>query len=244
MKCSNARKITYLSEYPEVVSQDMLEAKRHTKECRECSAFLDAEKSFGPMLRSAIKKDSPPEELKNKILSAGEQKKRYLKRPYQILAVAASILIISVVGYLYSTHTKAPTILNKIVNDHVKFLPVPQMHIGSSNSDEVTAWFRSKVNFAVIPPSLNARLKGGRLCILDKRHFALLFYEYNGSPVSVFITDEAIPDDLKSKKEVMLKDKRAYVLNKSGYIILLWADRGLMYSIVSELDAEKTKNIF
>lgn len=244
MNCNNARKTIYLSEYPEVVDQNILEAKRHIKKCRECREFVEGEKSFGSLLRSAVKKEPVPDELREKILNAGKTQKMRIKSTYRMLAVAASILILTIAGYMYSTHTKSDSILEKIVNDHIKFLPVPQTHIKSSDPREVTEWFRGKVNFSVIPPSISAVIKGGRLCLLDKKHFALLFYEYNGSPVSVFVTDGNIPDDLKTKKEVMLKDNKAYVLHRSGYTILLWEDKGLMYSLVSELDAEQIQKIF
>ncbi len=62
MNCNNARKTTYLSEYPEVVDQDVLEAKRHIKECRECRKFIEGEKSFGSLLRNTVKKETAPAE--------------------------------------------------------------------------------------------------------------------------------------------------------------------------------------
>lgn len=244
MNCNNARKTTYISEYPEVVSEYIIEAKRHIKECRECREFIDGEKSFGSLLRNAVKKEPVPEELKERILNAGKTKKTSFKQTYRMLAAAILILILTIGGYMYSIHIKSDSILEKILNDHIKFLPVPQAHITSSNPDEVAEWFRGKVNFPVMPPSISAAIKGGRLCLLGKKHFALLFYEYNGSPVSVFITDGNIPGDLKTKKEVMLKDNKAYALYKSGYTILLWEDRGLMYSLVSELDVEHIQKIF
>ena len=227
MKCKNSRKINYLSEYPQIATGDMLEAKRHVNECSACGEFIGGEKSFGALLRNAVKREPLPEELRSKILNSGKTIKTHVSPRYRIFAVAASILIIAIAGYMYSTYTKSHPILEKIVNDHVKFLPVPQAHVKSSNPHEVTEWFRGKVNFPVLPPSISATLKGGRLCLLDRKHFALLFYEHSSSPVSVFITDGTIPDDLKTKKEVMLQDKKAYVLHRSGYTILLWEDRGL-----------------
>lgn len=246
MKCSDARKTSYLSERPAIVSQDMLEAKRHIKECSDCKEFLNGEKAFGALLRSSVKKDTAPEGLRRKILSAGKPKKISAKQTYRMLAVAASILIMIIAGYIYidKTHTQSISILEKIVNDHAKFLLVPQAHISSSAPDEVTGWFRGKVDFPVLPPAISATLKGGRLCLLDRRHFALLFYEYNGLPVSVFITDGIVPYDLKTNKAVMLQDKKAFVLNKSGYTILLWEDKGLMYSLVSEMDIKEIQKMF
>ena len=41
-----------------------------------------------------------------------------------------------------------------------------------------------------------------------------------------------------------MQDKKAYVLHRSGYTVLSWEDRGLMYSLVSELEAEQIPKIF
>lgn len=244
MKCNDSRKINYLAEYPQVVSKDLLEAKRHVSECRECKEFFEGERAFSSMVRNAVKKETVPPELKNKILSVETHRKRYLKGIYKVFTVAAAIVVLVTAGYFVSMHKKSPSILDKIVSDHVKFLPAPQMHVKSSNPNEIREWFRGNVNFPVLPPSISATLKGGRLCILDKKHFALLFYEHSGSPVSVFITDGNVPDDLKTKKEVIIQDKKAYVLHRSGYTILLWEDRGLMYSLVTEMDVKEIKKIF
>jgi anti-sigma factor RsiW len=244
MNCSEARKVTYLAEYPEAVDQDVLEAKRHIKECSECRKFIEGEKSFSSLLRKAVKKEPIHDESRKRILNKGKTKRMFIKLPYRMLAIAASILILTVAGYMYFTHTKSDSVLEKIVNDHIKFLPIRQAHVDTASPDEITAWFRGRVDFPVLPPKISAKLSGGRLCILGKKHFALLFYEYNSSPVSVFITDGNVPGDLKTKKEVMLKDKKAYVLHRSGYTIMLWEDRGLMYALVSEMDVEQIQKIF
>lgn len=243
MKCKDSRKITYISEYPHVVTEDMLEAKRHLNECRECREFIDGERAFSSMVRGAVKKESVPLELKDKILSIETHRKGHLKKINKIFAVAAAIMLLVTAGYFVLMQKKSPSILDKIVSDHVKFLPSPQTQISTANPDEIKAWFRGRVDFSALPPYMNATLKGGRLCILDKKHFALLFYEYNNTPVSLFITDGKIMDEIKSKKEVALKGRRLYVEQKNGYSIVFWKEKGLVYALVSELDLNEIKKV-
>lgn len=243
MKCRDARKTTYISEFPEVVTSGLLDARRHTKECRECGEFFEAEKFFGAMLRNSVKKDSVSEELKNRLLNVRMQKTRHLKRLYQALTVAASIIIVVMAGYMYSTYVKNPSILNKIVGDHIQFLPSPGMQISSSNPAEIMAWFRGRVDFSVNIPDLSADLKGGRLCRIDKKRLALLFYELNNSQISLFITDELDANKIKTGKEVMLKGRRMRLVEEKGYSLLLWQERNLTYALVSELNIEEIKKL-
>ena len=242
MKCRDARKITYISEYPEVVSQDLLDTKKHAKECRECREFFNGERLFSSMLRDSVIKDTIPKELRDRVLNLKTEQKRYSKT-YQILAIAASILIFAVGVYIFQDYKKGTSIAKQIVEDHIKFLPMPEAQISSSSTDEIKAWFRGKVDFSVNVPDISAKLKGGRLCLLDKKRLALLFYEHNGSLLSLFISDGINIQKIENGKEVLLGGKEMLFIEERGYNLLLWQDRGLTYALVSELSFEEIKRL-
>lgn len=241
MKCRETRKLAYISEYPEVVSQDMLDAKRHVKECRACKEFFDEERSFSSMLRDAAKKDAMPKELRDRILNLKTEKKMHLKA-YQILAIAASILMFTVGVYIFQVHKKDHSIIQKIVDDHIKFLPM-EAQVSTSRADEIKRWFHGRVDFPVNVPDISASLKGGRLCLLDKKRLALIFYEHNNSQLSLFISDEIEFQKIKNGKEVILGHKEMLFVEERGYSLLLWQERGLSYALVSELSFEEIKKL-
>lgn len=243
MKCTNTRRIVYLSEYPEIVAQEMVEAKRHVKECPECRGFLEGERAFGSMVKNTIRKETAPEELKRRVFNIKIQKKRHLKGIYRMLAIAASVLILVIAGYIFQSHTDRATIIGKIVEDHIKFLPLPETQISSSDPDEIQIWFKGRADFPVKAALIKAKLKGGRLCLFDERHAALLFYEHNNTPVSLFIIDGVDRNNLRAMKEVMLENRKVYVKEIKGYTIALWEDRGLSYVLVSELSFEEIKRL-
>lgn len=244
MNCSEARKINYLSERLELVTQERLDAKRHVKECRECKEFFDSEKAFASMLRNAARKEAAPDELRERILGMKQPEKRVsLKAVYTALAVAASILIVTMTGIIIKSGMEEPFLAGRLVEDHIKFLPFQETQITSSVPDDVKAWFRGKVDFPVNIPALSARLKGGRLCKLDKRRLALLFYERNGSQISLFITDELDLQRIKEGKEVVLSGKKIRLIEEKGYNLLMWQEGGLTYSLVSELSMEEIKKL-
>jgi len=244
MKCREARKINYLSERLELVTQERFDAKSHVNECRECREFVDGERAFGSMLRNAVRKEAVPDELKARILGKKQPERIFsYKAMYAAVAIAASVLIVAVGGIMFKGGIDQPLLAGKFVEDHVKFLPASGAQIVSSAPDEIRAWFRGKVDFPVAPPEIHASLKGGRLCRLDKKRLALLFYEHEGSQISLFITDEMDPEKIKIGKEVEIGGRRARIIEDRGYNLLMWQERGLTYSLVSELSIEEIKKL-
>lgn len=242
MKCKDSRKINYLTEYPQVVTEDMLEAKRHVNECRECREFFEQEKAFTSLLKQRIVKDKAPSELRQKILKRPSVINRKRKLIYKLASIAV-ILIILAGGYIFKMHSDTMSLIGKIIEDHIGFLSYSGIQITSSNPDEVKAWFSGRVDFGINVPELSARLKGARLCLLDKKRLALVFYEHEGSQISLFMTDELNPKRLLSGKEVKVSGKKVHVLERKGYNLLLWQERGLTYALVSDLSLEELKKI-
>jgi hypothetical protein len=242
MKCHEVRKAIYLSEYPEPVSNGLLNAKRHVKECLECREFLEGERVFITMLKKAIRKDPVPQELKDQILHTSKREKKYVKAIFQWVGIAASILFLVITGYFLTVSRNDSPLLKEIVNDHVQFVLSPDVQIGSSDLGEIKKWFRDKVDFAVVVPNISAKLKGGRLCLLGNKRLALLFYEYGGSQISLFISDHP---DLKVNigKEVVLNNRKMHIVENRGYNLLLWQEKGLTYVLVSELTFEEIQKI-
>lgn len=243
MRCNEARKTLYKSEYPEPVSNQLLKAKRHVKDCKDCIAFLEAERAFGTILRKAIEKDVAPEDLRNRLLNMKKPERRSSKRTYQFFAIAATILIFVIAGYIFRGGSDNTPIIGQIVNDHIQFLPSPEIQISSTSRDEIREWFKGKVVFAVNIPSLSAELKGGRLCLFNKKRVVLLFYEHNGSPISVFIIDGLDLHKIDAGKEVMLKGRKTILVEDKGFNLLLWQERGLTYALVSDLSLEEIKKL-
>lgn len=243
MNCGEARKIRYVTGRLELLSGERVEAKRHVSECSDCMEFFRQEKEFGALLRESLKKEEVPAGLKERILLSRAEKKSPFGRIYKTMALAASVLLVIGIGISLMRGTDGIGLARKLVEDHVKFLPAPGAQIVSSSSDEIKAWFVGKVDFPVTPPGIHALLKGGRLCRLDKKRLALLFYEHEGTQMSLFITDEMDPDKIKAGKEVEIGGRKARIIEDRGYNLLMWQERGLTYSLVSGLSIEEIKKL-
>lgn len=242
MKCSNARKITYLSEYPEVITSEMVEAKRHVNECPECRTFFEQERAFPSLLREKVTKAEAPLELRQRLLKPVPARKTHSSLIRKIISIAA-ILMLFAGGYIFKLHSDTESLVKKIVNDHIDFLSYSGIQISSSYPDEIKTWFNGRVDFGAVLPELSATLKGARLCLLDEKRLALVFYEHGGSQLSLFMTTELNPERLLSDEEVILKGKKVHIVEQKGYNLLLWQDRGVTYALVSDLSIEELKKI-
>lgn len=243
MKCSKARKITYLSEYPEVITGEMIEANRHVKECPDCKRFFEQEKTFSVLLKQKIKKESLPSELRERLMFCTTSKRR---RPLELiyrLAAITALLMLFIGGYIYKLHYDTKSIVEDIINDHINFLSSSGIQISTSNPLLIEDWFKERLDFAVHIPHIRANLKGARLCLLRDKRLGLVFYEHSGSQISLFMTTELNPERLLSGKEVMIGDKEIHFVEQRGFNMLLWQERGVTYALVSQLGIEELKKI-
>jgi len=241
MNCSEARKVTYLAEYPEAVSPEVIEAKRHLKGCPECKRFFEQERAFSRLLRQNIVREPVPSELRKELLRHVSKRKTFPKMVYKILSIAAVLMLLTA-GYIYKLHSDIKSFVMDIINDHINFLPYSGIQISSQDPLTLQKWFTGKVEFSVVLPELKAEIKGARLCFLRGKRLGLVFYEHKGSPISLFITSGLNPERLWSK-EVIIHGKRMKIVEKNGFSLLLWQEKGITYALVSGLDAEELKKI-
>jgi hypothetical protein len=179
----------------------------------------------------------------NSIFSEEKQEKRRFSSLYKRLTIAASILLIVIAGYLYSISKGNPVIVSQIVNDHIQFISTEDRQIISSKPEEIVTWFKGKVDFTFNALDISAEIKGGKLCIFDKERLALLSYEHNGFPISIYITDGIDYEGIKAGTAIVLKNRKMILIKKKGYNLLLWEDKGLTHTLVSELGMEEIKNL-
>jgi anti-sigma factor RsiW len=117
------------------------------------------------------------------------------------------------------------------------------LEIASTTASAVSAWFTGKVPFKMeLPesqdpigrgPSFN--IEGGRLVGFKNDYAAYVAYEMKGRPVGLLIASEqtATPS---GGQEVTSKGIDFHYDSVDGLNVITWADRGLTYALVSDLD--------
>lgn len=225
---------------PEALGPDSIEVNRHLATCDACRDFIAQEKLFASLLKDKFKKETIPGELLERISKKNKARKFPYRKVYYAIAVAASVLLIAILGHKL---IKKDTLISDIVDDHIQFHQMSDIQIESSSPDEIKRWFMGKVDFPVNVAQISARLRGGRLCFLDKQRLALLFYEYKGSQISLFMTRNMDMKRLRTGKEVTVNGKKLNVVEDRGYNLFLWDDKGVISILVSELGIDEIKQI-
>ena len=86
-----------------------------------------------------------------------------------------------------------PDLCTILVEDHLRYLASDDAaEVRSSEPPAVERWFATRLDFSVrVPVLAGADLEGGRLCFIDGRRVALLFYRRDDKRISVFALADA-----------------------------------------------------
>jgi hypothetical protein len=254
MECGEARKIVYTSDGIQVLSPDLAGAREHIKNCSRCTEFFEIEESIKNRLKSGAPKEKATASLREHILSmianqktANQTRSSFLSGKFNLkasLAFLGIVVILLSMTFIYYplSNKESLSLASRLAEDHLRNIP-EAVQISSSEPKIIEDWFKDKVEFAVLVPELrNARLVGGRLCHLDNNRIALLFYEKEGKPVSLFVMDESYLDGYSQDKLEILGNKLHNDTEK-GCNLIFWRQRGLLYALVSDISSVELSNL-
>jgi anti-sigma factor (TIGR02949 family) len=182
------------------------EFKRHLEHCSDCVAELDACYFVRDSLQRSHIYEHAPALLRQKIradllsFAPTTASSQPLWRYW--LAAATALLFVLIllgrVGHGLRGDDYQAELAGEIVDAHVRSLQLgPLTGIASNDGGVVKGWLDAKLKFAI--PVRNFAnegfaLKGGRLDVMEGRSVAVLVYERNGHPISVFIWRTREPD--------------------------------------------------
>ncbi len=128
--------------------------------------------------------------------------------------------------------------LEDAVRVHASDLPAD---VPGEHPQEVTRWFRNKVNFPVRPARFerdDAHLLGARLSNVRERRAAALYYDVGGERVTVVLFDR--PERARS-----LRLQRTHLLGREvsyqqvgGYTVPIRDQGGVTYAFIGDLDRQ------
>jgi anti-sigma factor RsiW len=215
-----------------------LEIERHFQECPACA---DAHRRL-QALRATIRSEAPyfavPTGLRQRILTTTQHPRRVrplvksFRRPW--LALAASVLIVLVAGWglvrLLPMHSGNTFLTEQLVASHVRsqLLASHRFDVESSDQHTVKPWFEGRLDFSPSVYDLSDQgypLAGGRLDYLDQKSVAALVYYRRRHLINLFIW----PSELGMQRAPQ-------TLTRQGYQLVHWADSGMTYWAVSNLN--------
>lgn len=259
MECNKAREIIYLNPEAEHFSAQSIEAKEHLKNCSRCAEFFKEEEILRNIIHEKAPREKAPESLRQFALEVTAKEYSNSKRArrasnYFSLAgvfpkLAFALLFLTLmttllVLYNVSFEEKSDLLASRLIDDHIKNIP-GDVQILSSDPATVEEWFRGKVDFVVNVPKLrDTKLIGGRLCQIEGKRLALLFYEKDGKPLSVFVMDRSLIDlNWKDKNSIKNDEAISKITNEKGCNIVFWRQKGVVFALVSDIKKQELMKI-
>lgn len=254
MECGEARKIIYTSDGIQVFSPDLANAREHIRNCSRCAEFFTIEENIKNLLKDRSPKEKARASFREDILFMFANQKtttkigaswlsgRFIVKGSLVFLGMVVVLLIVTFIYVRSSSKESLSLASRLAEDHLRNIP-EAVQVSSSEPKIIEEWFRDKVDFAVLVPELmNAKLIGGRLCHLDNNRIALLFYEKEGKPISLFVMDESYLDRYAQDKVEILRNKLHNDTEK-GCNLIFWRQRGILYALVSDIKSEELSNL-
>jgi anti-sigma factor (TIGR02949 family) len=204
----------------------------HLHTCRHCRHEVAGVASLEDRLRAVLRNEPVPATLWSRITadlehqgcSAAPATRRRMLRAWLIPAAAACLVL--ALGWAWFT----------VQDLHTFVVSQRALDVVSSDPQHLRTWFLGKVEFP--PPLLptqfgRARLAGGRLCYFLGRRVASFMYTADGHYLSLYIMPrQGLP---RPRPDVLLAQHRAAFHEMQGYTHVLWSQRDLLYSLVSDV---------
>jgi anti-sigma factor RsiW len=214
-----------------------VEVEQHLQDCQACA---HAYKNY-QALRSAIKDNelyfSPPVHLQKRVRAAVRQANRAETRtrvwPWRGLSAVASLAAVVLLVWSLVPMLTGPSandlLTRELIAGHVRSLMANHLtDVASSDQHTVKPWFEGKLDFS--PPVVDLTeqgfpLVGARLDYLDNRPVAALVYQRQHHVINLFLWPS--PHDAEKGEQMVARQ---------GYHLLHWAQSGLSYWAVSNLN--------
>jgi len=131
------------------------------------------------------------------------------------------------------------------VDTHIRHLrgQLP-FEITSDSPEQISSWFAGKVSFSLTLPNYEEpageekpyRLEGARLVAFRNDYAAYVAYKMRNRPISLVVTSESttLPS---GGEEIVSQNITFHYDSIDGLKVITWADRGLTYALVSDLEA-------
>jgi hypothetical protein len=125
------------------------------------------------------------------------------------------------------------------------------LEIASTGPKQISDWFAGKVGFKVELPNYQELsgqeklydLEGGRLVGYQNDYAAYVAYRMQKRPISLLITSEQTVEP-SGGEEIVSKSMTFHYDSINGFKVITWADRGLTYGLVSDLEERGQQSCF
>lgn len=240
MLCRDSKKVLGAFVDNEIDLMQSVAVEEHLASCADCTAFMEDQQAIKDLLRNGDFRFSAPAGFKEELLKSLQPPSPKKLRPWPFInapawrgAAVAAIVILSIgLGMLLSRESSVnkTAAQNEIVDSHIRSLLMNHLtDVASTDQHTVKPWFNGKLGFSPKVVDFAEKgfpLIGGRLDTMDGQTVAALIYKHRQHVINVFTYPRsgAFPP-LSSEQR--------------GYRVIHWADSGMEFWLVSDLNPEE-----
>ncbi len=241
----------------ELDEQDLVEMEIHLARCDSCREQVAVQVRMKEEFKACLGQERAPEALRERIFAQLEEvaleddaiialepspaasenpPSSWLRRLSWVAAplAAAVALVLALPAFTVAPASSGTTpVVEQTIDWHQGDFPI---EVTGPESEDVSRWFRNKVDFPVRPLSFeqSATLLGGRIAHVQDRRAAYLLYEVDGTRLSVLAFDGqglTVPaDEIRS-----VNGRDLFISNQNGYEVAILQQDGVTYAVTSEL---------
>lgn len=259
-KCDDIRGRLTLYLDSELQGDERVTVEAHLSTCETCAAIFARELHFLDAVRNSGLQHEASPELRDKvrqILSEGRrapaasQKQSAVWRPRRfgwVIAIATGLLVLLLPVLVWRVvrldETGPSRFAMMAAETHLRHVS-GQLPLETESKDpqQISSWFRNKVNFSVQLPNYQESsgqeklymLEGARLVNYDNEYAAYVAYRMKERPITLVITSDSVVKPTGGEV-IASKGLRFHYNAIGGLKVITWSDRGLTYALVSDLE--------
>jgi anti-sigma factor RsiW len=250
----------------ELHDREFAELESHLEGCPACHEFCEEERSLRETIRSARPLYEPSADLRTRIeglleggsvpLAAPQWLRQRIEETLvhtdrfwmRLGAVAAVTILIAgallLVGKQKHRFEQPSDFAVMAVDSHLRRVrgQLP-LEITSDSADQISDWFVGKVPFEVKLPNYQEssgqerlyRIEGARLVGFNHDYAAQVAYQMKQRPITLVITSNAVAMPAAGER-IVSRGLTFHYDSINGLKVITWADRGLTYALVSDLE--------
>ncbi|HKX32291.1 MAG TPA: zf-HC2 domain-containing protein [Blastocatellia bacterium] len=118
------------------------------------------------------------------------------------------------------------------------------LEVISDSPELISGWFSGKVSFSLKLPNYQDssgqdklyHLEGARLVAFNNDYAAYIAYKMRQRPITLVVTSNSVAMPSGGEEKILSNNLRFHYDSINGLKVITWADRGLTYALVSDLE--------